>query len=639
MSGGWRRTVVNGLVGLFCLVVWCASTCFAAQAPARQTWGLAAMQPGQRLVAEVNYRNQGQSDLRPLFNDLQQEQGDDTGAIAAPGMVRTVQAELNGPLELTMLYRGDAYAVLFVRMSGLRSRLAVDGRSSSQSDSAVKAMLAAGAWLRLGADGTVQGVWFARQPDRIARSLITTLLALLQQAAPSAPDQRQWEQEEQDQAGRYLASYQRENAQLWRKRKLNYRAEAAVAGAGQRQQITYRPQGELRIRFAPNRRLQEIDGAESLLLYAGERQVGSSQTTFRLTRTKLTTVADRARAELRRQFEQTTRDSDPQPLFQPQGREENLRLLYRQKLGDQTLDGLLEELQALEKAANGGDDTELYLKFKALIYLQPEKSYLLAQRVAAVQTRSRTFRLLVSALAAIGHADAQQALLRVIAARSTDSDTLVELLPLLGMFEQPTNAVEATLRDYAYRRQERDLNFTAQLALGVLAGKLGRYDTQRAQRLLDEFLARYRQPSTSDDVSRVVLVLGNAGLVQYLPQIRTYLNDRRAEVRVDVVHALRRFPLADVGEQLMLSLTADRDATVRYEAANALGYMQLNMAWLQQMQERYRQEPVSGVRSEIVKTVWQFVQPYPQVRSFVAEVSEKDTSDEVRKVAKGLIGR
>lgn len=639
MSIRWcNRSVWTKRFLLWSLLLVCMLWYYPAVAAEQQLWGLMAMQPGQRLVAKLQYINQSHSDLRPVFQDLKQEKGGDVAGMPAPGMVRTVQADLHGLVEFTMLYQADSGAVLQVRLNDLHSQLRIDGRRSDTSDQAVKMALKAGMWLRLGHNGTLEGIWFGREPDRISRSLLTTVAALLQLSAPTGVNQTAWEQEEQDQAGRYLAAYQLKDADVWQKQKKQYLYDPAV-DASKTRQVNYQPQGGLLIHFAVDHLVQTISGSEQLDLYVGERHVGRSETQFRFARKKLDRLSNRRLAEQRQRFEQATRGVAPQQVFRSQDQEESNRLLYRQKLGGQTLDELLQALQTAEQMPAGYDDTELYLKFKALIYLQPQTSKVLAQVVVAAKPRSRSFRLLVSALSGIGHQDAQDALLTIIAARSADIDTLVELLPLLGMFDRPTAAVETTLLEYAYKNSERDVNFTAQLALGALAGKIASRDVARAHQLLDSFVSRYRHVTTADDISRVVLVLGNAGLPAYLPLIQSYLQDPRGEVRADAVHALRRFPLASVTEPLMASLVHDKDSSVRYEAANALGYHTLSKSLLMRIQDYYRIEPIARVRLEILKTLWSQVKQNPELLTFVNTVAETDPSDDVRKTAKGLLGK
>lgn len=624
-----RRFMVQ--IVLLCLSV------VSVSAERLETWGLAALRPGHALVADLVYRNRSQSDLRPVFQELKKEHRATASTAGIPGMVRDVSAVVRGRLEATMLCNEGSDAVIHLRLSDSRVEMRIDGRRSAENSRQISAALSNGVWLTLDARGRISGIRYHAGSDRISRSVAATVASLLQLAAPEQKNALQWEAEEEDQTGRYLASYRLLKPLSWRKEKRRHLGSPSAAAMPEQRRMLFLPEGGLLVRFNSDRTLRELSGDDILHLQAGGHQAGISKTGFSLRNGRLTRPAGRYLEQLGRQYD-AVRDTAAQSLAQSADREENNRLLYSRKLGALTLADLLGEMAAAEKAGAGFDDTELYLRLKALIYLQPHAAAVLAEKAVGAAPRSRTFRLLVSALAAIGHREAQQGILTIITSREKDRDTLVELLPLLGMFERPEVAVETAVRDFAYRRNDQDVTFTAQLALGSMAAKLAITDRQRAQRLIEEFLGRYSAPVHEEEISRLLLVLGNAAMEQYLPVMLPHLKNPRVEVRVDAVHALRHFPLPLVGTYLMDALTSDRDASVRYEAANALGYQKLESGHLDALRQRYAVETVPGVRSEMVKTLWKFERQQPGLRDFVRMVARQDVSEDVRKVARGLVG-
>ncbi|MEM7724789.1 MAG: hypothetical protein AAF208_00265 [Cyanobacteria bacterium P01_A01_bin.45] len=85
--------------------------------------------------------------------------------------------------------------------------------------------------------------------------------------------------------------------------------------------------------------------------------------------------------------------------------------IQRQELGDATLESLLNEMKKAE-ASQSENNTSLYLKIKPLVYLKPETSKILGERLLKAKPDSLSMQIISGALANAGNPQAQSALVR-----------------------------------------------------------------------------------------------------------------------------------------------------------------------------------------------------------------------------------
>jgi hypothetical protein len=314
--------------------------------------------------------------------------------------------------------------------------------------------------------------------------------------------------------------------------------------------------------------------------------------------------------------------------------------LYRQKLGTATLATLRIELATAEQAGKKqGDVTELYLKLKALIFLQPEVCGKLVKDLSGKPFNTLSFTIVTGALAAIASPEAQDALVSLIKTRQKEPHTVVQLIPVLGMMEEPTIASESALRALAYHNKNGDIATTAQLSLSIIARTVSSGDNDRARRIIDEIISHYGAMKEQDDIHSLLLVLGNVAMDAYLPMILAYSDDPRGEVRSSAVFALRSYPAEKVGAVLIHAVSSDRDATTRREAARALSFMGADQKIIAALTAAYHSEKIMDIRLEVLKTLWKWENIYPEIRKLIKHAEEKDESEDVRKAANGLMSK
>ncbi|MEI6705107.1 MAG: HEAT repeat domain-containing protein, partial [Deltaproteobacteria bacterium] len=307
-------------------------------------------------------------------------------------------------------------------------------------------------------------------------------------------------------------------------------------------------------------------------------------------------------------------------------------------LGTATFTTLSNELAVAERAGKKqGEVTELYLKLKALIFLQPQVCVKLVKDLAGKPFNTLSFTMVTGTLAAIASPEAQDALVSLIKMRQKEPDTIVQLIPVLGMMEEPTIASESALRDLAYRNRNEDIATTAQLSLSIMARTVSYDDHDRARRIIDEIIDHYGATKEQDDIHKLLLMLGNVAMDVYLPKLLAFTHDVRAEVRSSAVFALRSYPVEKVWGTLIQAVTSDRDATTRREAARALGFLRADEKSIAALTSVYNSEKIMEIRLEVLKSLWKWEKSHPEIRRLVRQAAEQDESEDLRTAVKGMM--
>ena len=128
------------------------------------------------------------------------------------------------------------------------------------------------------------------------------------------------------------------------------------------------------------------------------------------------------------------------------------------------------------------EDTPLYLKLKALIYLSPASCETLGQRLRDALPDSPILPLLIGALGAVGNEEAQTALLAALQAHANHPQVFSLLIHALGDARAPIVAAENALRQFALDESAQELAGSARLALCSMARKLAASNPEKIGR-------------------------------------------------------------------------------------------------------------------------------------------------------------
>lgn len=607
-----------------------------------------ALSVGTTLNATVDYSNVSSSDLNPVFEDIKTPDSAEPPAAQA-GLKRAIEVRIRGKAELSVIGREGEDQLVRLRMHAAEVSLVSDGLSANTEIGNIAECLRNGVVSAISSHGNVNKVWIRPEFGATAASSARTLISLTQFVLPEMDGKKveSWEAKEEDQTGRYKVRYSRQagNGRMtsFNKEKLVFLPPKAKKSRTRNitLPVAYQPRGGMVVSFdTVTGQLLSIEGSESYDIVINGRNVGISETSFKLKRAGFSRMPAKKRAALLKEHAASSNLIQATSLWVAPSNAQMDNLLYRQKLGKETTVSLLAELAAAEKAADKNyKDTDLYQKFKALIYLHPESCHRLGKIAATADQKSLTFRLLIGAMTAIGNPAAQDAIAVVMHARAREVDFMMQLIPVLSIFEKPTVSTEQVLKELAYHNDNDDIVFTAQLALGALAANLADDEPARAQPIIDEFINRYPSPSDPRDISRVILVLGNSRLEQYLPTLQKYAEDPVPEVRSDAVYALRSFTGEKVEGILSRALVQDKDATTRREAAESLGYMEANDRVVAALKDAYASEGIDKIRGTILKSLWKFEKNYPEISQLLKQAAEKDESEDVRKAALSILNK
>jgi hypothetical protein len=593
--------------------------------------------PGQRLTFDFEYLSAAAMDLSGIH--------DGKGV----GLSRSVHASIQGELVVTVLGAEGKRVRLAYRLVRPTVRLALDGQLNPALGEMLEADLQQALFVQADPRGRILSV--RRGPGRttVSGTIQRAVLAATQVVLPgSAVDEAPtWEVEEDDLNGTAVVRYEAgtggaasgERTCPLRKARLRYRPAQRAGEDEEAAALEYLPEGGLEATVdVRSQHLLSLDGTEATTILARGRVVGRTENTVRLQFLRAETANAAEQKGLEAEEMALARTSPGRPLSAGPAPEEAETSIQLAELGEETADSLLAELARVEAGAREAlGETALYLKFKALVYLRPEASARLGKRLVEAPAQGVAMRVLPQALAHSGQPEAQATLAAVVRARRHDWPALAELLPALGMAKAPTRVLEAALFDLASASSE-NVRWTAELALGTLAGGLARSDPAGADEIVRWALARLEGVRSAAERRQMLLVLGNTGSPKVLPAVRRYLNAPEPEVRGGAVTALRWLPGAEVAGAACQALTGDPDVGVRLEAAQALGLRPMNAVTLRAHASALREDRSAGVRLAVLRNLGRAREAFTEAAELVHEAAAKDPAPEVREAAALLEG-
>jgi HEAT repeat protein len=591
--------------------------------------------PGRRLVYQLDYTSAASSDFSRLFP------GEEAGQKAPSGLAHSSHVILKGEMEITTLGQERGRVRLAYRVRGAKAQITVNGSLDRERSQAVEAELARPLLVEVDGRGRVLSVRLGA--EGVMSALTRALVSATQVVLPSSPrGQSAWEAEEDSPVGTAVVRYQAspgEERGTFDLRKSNARylspAKPRKNLNEAHAEMTYRPSGQLEARMDGRRgRLLSLSGAETTTAFVGKQEVGNAETTIHLALLSEEKVAGQELAGLA--AEGAARYPVALALFVPESEEAREAGLQRSELGKATAESLLADLGRAERAPQGTvNETPLYLKFKALAYLQPEVADRLGQRLAGAPADSVTFRVLTQALAGCGRPQALNALVEVVRRRHHEWPAMMEMVPALGLARAPTPEAEAVLHELA-ARAGKEVRSMAQLALGLMAHNLADSDPARAAVIVRWALAQLEAARDAGGRRQMLLVLGNTGSLLAWPALRAHLSAAEPEVRAAAVAGLRWVEAREAEAALCRALTEDGDANVRVEAAQALEARAASAATVAAQARALRRDGSVAVRLAVLKGLAQGRAEAPEAEKALREAA-RDSVKEVRESAEALL--
>ncbi len=595
---------------------------------------------GERRVYRLDYASSSSYDLQSLFGN---QPSANRGATPS-SLAQSFETSAQGEWTATVIgWQGD-HALIAYSLRQPKVGLTANDQEASAQAEAVSAALSRNLFAQVNAQGRVIAVLIEPDASNLTETFARALLAATQFTLPNEPaaGQQNWETQEDDPNGQFVARYEAEagdaqtGLRTFRKTRLRYLQPRRQSRPNQFDpQTTIKPSGHLTARFDfGNGRLVSLNGSEAQTILIANRTVARANTTLSLIFVRSEMTPSTELAALRRENEAREKQTAALPLSAT-SEEAGERAIHRSELGEATLESLLADLAKAESAPDHRND-RLYLKFKALIYLQPESSVEIGKVLASAGAESFTMRLLTAALGAVGHAQAQSALVNAMRARPQDNAALRLFIPALGEASKPTPLAEAALRDLAFSSSDREGASMAQLALGAVAQTLATTAPERAKSLVERFLKELASASSEPAIRQWLLVLGNAGAEQSLPAIARFMDHSSPALRAAAASSLRWIEDPRADELLAKALTSDPEATVRSEAAAALSHRKMKAATFEAQKKAFQTDKATNVRLTLLRNLWRAQGTFPEARTLVETAAAKDESKEVRKQAQAI---
>lgn len=608
---------------------------------------------GKSMAYRLEYRSDSRADLRVLF------EGQNAGQTQASGMAYALTATLQGEMDVTTTHASGELVENFYVFRTPTVRLVVNGNDQTAQADEVSATLSQGFLVELNPEGKVTALYLPPQAGKFSQDFVRTLLASLQFALPgdSQDGFGAWTTTEADRNGPYIARYRVARSAnpatdqlVIHKSKLRYLpVSASLSGENlpgkreARKKVT--PKMDFEARFhSSTGQLTSLIGRETLDTAVEDKKVAHSETTLRLTQMDAPKASAAEKDSLLKTAASLKENSTRLTVFAVKSRAEIESNIQRAELGSATLDDLMAQLNSLKTDAADPDkqmaaETPVYLKFKSLIYLRPEACPQLGRTLSKAELSSPAFRIVSAALGAVGHRQAQQALVQAIMARPQDTVALASLIATLGGAPHPGMESEKALRDLALNAPDPNVAGAATLALGSMARSLAATERGRSSAIVEFLLQQAAAPGPGEHRQASIQALGNSASPRALPLLTEMANDDSPALRAAAVDALRSLPQPAVDPLLRHVLLTDADAQVRLEAAFALGFRKPNLESFTAQKKAMTAEKDGKVRGALLDNLAKMHRQFPEVRTILTRAAKEDPSEYVRKEAAGLLGR
>jgi Lipoprotein amino terminal region len=595
---------------------------------------------GQQLVYKLDYRNSASSDLRALFSDLKKSGEANANSTAPNSFVSAFENHVQADLVMTIVAQRPEGWLVCYQLRDPIVQINASGQEIKEQAQLVQQDLSQAIVATIDPQGKILTLRFAPNTSKIAQSFARTVFASVQFVTPpQSGSSGSWETQESDPNGQYIAQYTARSGKF-QKTKLRYRQPERNSPSNN-SQITpvITSDGQLTAEFdRGSGRLMTLQGEETQRFEVSKKLVGQAKTNLQLTYTSQSQLTETALQTLHDRSAQREAQSPAVSLSEALSEAESNAKIQRQALGESTLETLLAELDAAEKSADKTQNvTPLYLKFKALVYLQPQTSKALAQRLMHSPADSLSMQMLVGALSAIGHEPAQVALVQIMQDHAQDWETALLIIPSLAAVPSPTPTTVTALNQCAFASADQRVASTAQLALGAIARNLAEPAPDRASAIVDQFIQNLMTAKSNAAIKQNLLVLGNAGSPRSLDAITKFVTSPEAEIRSIAVVALRWLADPQVDRILNQAIKQDSDDNVRAETVVALGFRPMTAENLAVQKQVLAADQSVKVRLALLKNLWQVREQFPEVITIVQQLAQTDPDQDLRTAANSLL--
>ncbi len=558
--------------------------------------------------------------------------------------------DLEGIVQIAPTQVTSEAATLYVGIANPRIVSRVSG-SQPEFDKVARQIASTGCFFTV-SGGRVTEMYAPRGLPSIAANTFREIGAALQFARTIQPNSR-YTAEEYDTTGKYVAEYQLVGASgVWSKRRLRYGAILAAKTAPQNVPAQVVPRiddsrGE--IRLLPDGRPQAIEllnvvtvsGAQvpvhsktSLSLQAGPAELAqkSAPTWNSLLAGMVRTAADEPYAE------QTTIES-----------------LDHARIGDMTFEQAVARFEQLGNAKKGSgapgpndrsmdseekahlkksteEEATLFIALSAIFREQPST---IAQAVHKIRAKSPATDVLIGALSSASSPAAQQALVDLANAKSTDPAIRDQILMGLVRTPRPDPISIDALKTMLEKDPFSEL---ALLGLGSYSRRLRDAGTIDSANDIGELLIdRLKTAENTSDRLTALRAMVNAGYAPALPHVIPYLTADRVEIRAAAVRSLQSMSDARVDGLLAVRLQSDSSREVRISALGAAKIRVPTDTLAHAVENAATAASDPHVRFRAVEVLAAWKARRPELRAALERIAESDQEARIRDRAKSAL--
>lgn len=493
------------------------------------------------------------------------------------------------------------------------------------------------------ADGSIAGLWLARDVNPTIANVLMTL-AGTEQLVRGRPGEPAWVGVERDVNGQYTAAYRERAPGRFEKQKASYLAASPIANAGAGQLASVagpRIQPAIRIersdfelRADAQGRVLEVQGEERITFELGSPGLAmTTSATVELddARTRLAAPAIGAFARARAGLE-------ARPLEQMGGdpRAETGRR-DRAALGGASFEDLRAALDRLpgDVAPDAAALRSLQRRFEALFRLD-RAAAARAPGLVRDDTPARS-KIVVDALSLARTTASQAALAAIAGDAAAPVRPRGSAIQYLAQQDAPpgdvVNAVAALLDDRA-----PDLRQMARLTYGAFARSLRPTAPDRSRRIIDDLLARLARATTAAERSELVVAIGNAGAVAALPVLRRVAESGTARERAQAVEALRFVDDPSVDSFLIELLRASSDVPVRLAVIGAVRFREVG-PFARVLADVAQHDPTASIRSAALSVLGDRMTTLRTLQPVLEDIRNRDGAASNRELAARYLDR
>jgi HEAT repeat protein len=593
--------------------------------------------PEENLLYRFRYRSSANYDFSKVFAGMEKDK-----AVIMPGANGSIFTTISGEISYLPIEFTENHTILFCELKIQYLHLSLNDRESKSDTERIKSDLEKPFFLITDKQGKFLSLEVEKDVLELSDSYLRTLLAMFQFVLPKKGKTLNWETIECDPTGLYVANYKTikgavKNTISFSKHKVKYLKEK-IDEDETTLTPTVIPKGEtIFVLDLKKGNIISLKGEEEGMMYIGGKKVGDFKNGVILELEKEEVFGKEGISEIANLYHSTSSQREKFSLFKTPSREESERVIYRKILGEATLESLLEELKVRE--GKGEDIIPVYLKLKALIYLKPEVCDELKGILNREDLSISSKKVIADALASVGNTEAQRLILSLIRFHQNDTALLIPLLYSLFDIKKPIPETIETLREFAFNCSNRELNAPARLILGVMANRLKDSSPDTSAEIVDELSKHLLSASSEEEISQLLLALGNAGSERALPLLIDFSRHQSGEIRSCAVRAMRFIKNEKAEEVLLKALISDKEESVRRESAIALSYRKVTPRSFEVQKRVLLECEDVSLRLQLLSNLWESRDIFPSVKGLVERLAKGDKQEEIREAARKLISK